>query len=321
MTPAEPAPLLSMKLDSRMVGAPRYVLSPVGENMRTLAPDFLSGVYFLAARKKGEFKLMGTGFFVNHPLEDHPSTEMLYMVTARHVIEDIKSWCDDALVHARVNRKDHGAEFLEMPETGWHCHEDPRIDVAIAQVVPDRGLDHGAFKTASFATDSLLREHRVGPGKELFFPGLFARHAGQGRNLPIVRTGTVASMPHERLQTKLGPMEAYLVEVRSIGGLSGSPVFVETDKEMDCQGFPGPVFEAFMLGMVQGHYGTRDLPDSIDDSVFSVQETRSVNMGIGIVVPAKDILSAINSPRFVESRRRIAAAIKEHEKQKLPELD
>jgi hypothetical protein len=51
---------------------------------------------------------------------------------------------------------------------------------------------------------------------------------GRQRNIPIVRIGNVASMPHEPVATKnRGAIEAYLVEARSVGGLSGSPVLVQ----------------------------------------------------------------------------------------------
>jgi hypothetical protein len=33
-------------------------------------------------------------------------------------------------------------------------------------------------------------------------------------------------MPEEPVETELGPMEAFLIEARSIGGPSGSPCFV-----------------------------------------------------------------------------------------------
>ena len=54
---------------------------------------------------------------------------------------------------------------------------------------------------------------------------------GRDRNFPIVRTGHIAMMPDEKIpKVKIGDWEgnadAYLIESRSIGGWSGSPVFV-----------------------------------------------------------------------------------------------
>jgi hypothetical protein len=54
---------------------------------------------------------------------------------------------------------------------------------------------------------------------------LRAHHTGDLKNVPIVRVGNLASYPSEQIQTRaFGRMEAYLIEARSIGGLSGSPV-------------------------------------------------------------------------------------------------
>ncbi len=37
--------------------------------------------------------------------------------------------------------------------------------------------------------------------------------------------GNIAMMPDEPVRTSIGMMESYLIEVRSIGGLSGAPRF------------------------------------------------------------------------------------------------
>ena len=68
----------------------------------------------------------------------------------------------------------------------------------------------------------------IGPGDELFAIGLFSLRVGTQRNIPIVRSGILAAMPYDSEPfTKDGhPYHAYLAEMRSIGGLSGSPVFI-----------------------------------------------------------------------------------------------
>jgi hypothetical protein len=58
------------------------------------------------------------------------------------------------------------------------------------------------------------------------------QRAGSTRNIPIVRTGVIAAMPaiDEPFVRKGEEYHAYLAEMRSIGGLSGSPVFVFLDR-------------------------------------------------------------------------------------------
>ena len=56
--------------------------------------------------------------------------------------------------------------------------------------------------------------------------GRFINHEGRQRNMPAVRFGNIAMMPFEKIRHKEREEESFLVEVRSIGGYSGSPVFV-----------------------------------------------------------------------------------------------
>jgi hypothetical protein len=66
----------------------------------------------------------------------------------------------------------------------------------------------------------------IGIGDAVFITGLFSHHPGKARNLRVIRVGNIAAMPDEPVKTQRGEMEAYLIEARSLGGLSGSPVFV-----------------------------------------------------------------------------------------------
>jgi hypothetical protein len=78
-----------------------------------------------------------------------------------------------------------------------------------------------------FATSEKIREHDIGIGDALFCTALFSRFVGTAKNLPIVRMGVIALMPDEPVPTKkFGNVEAFLIEIRSLGGLSGSPVFL-----------------------------------------------------------------------------------------------
>jgi hypothetical protein len=95
-------------------------------------------------------------------------------------------------------------------------------------------------------------------------------------------------------------MEVYLAEGRSIGGLSGSPVFVRpTTRIVGLGNEQGPqsVFGVggfHFLGLMRGHW---DLPLGVD-----VGHAEAVNMGISIVVPAKKILETLYHPELVALR-------------------
>src|SRR5262249_41522483 len=65
-----------------------------------------------------------------------------------------------------------------------------------------------------------------GLGDEVATIGLYTSQYGQAKNVPVVRIGHIAMLPDEPVASHRGYVKAYLIETRSIAGLSGSPVFV-----------------------------------------------------------------------------------------------
>ena len=86
-------------------------------------------------------------------------------------------------------------------------------------------------------TDEIIKTRNIGPGDNVYAVGLFSLAIGRERNIPIVRTGHIAIMSKEkipgiRIGDWRGEAEVYVVEARSIGGLSGSPVFCSRNRLM-----------------------------------------------------------------------------------------
>jgi hypothetical protein len=102
-------------------------------------------------------------------------------------------------------------------------------------------------------------------------------------------------MPEEPIHTPNGEMDAFLIESRSIGGLSGSPVFVSLG---GVRGSQISQFKHFWLGLMHGHW-ERTAPEL--DLVGPNDER--LNTGIAVVVPAYEILEVLNQDMLVESRR------------------
>jgi hypothetical protein len=138
------------------------------------------------------------------------------------------------------------------------------------------------------ASDQEIKDLGIGIGDEVVVVGLFRSHYGLERNVPIVRIGNIASMREEPVFTKYaGDIEAYLVEARSIGGLSGSPVFVARS----ASNVPGFVL---LLGMMHGHFDVRSLNEDVvtdDDASDS-----GIHTGIGVVIPVHKIIETVEHP-------------------------
>lgn len=261
-------------------------------------------VCYRANKDSDILKLAGTAFYVMLP-PDETNFTFGYIVTAKHVIVNIKENSVDGIVYIRSNKKDATSALTTSHVADWRFHpEDPSIDVAaIPGFLSQDIFDVLPIGDDLVASDKVINEHRIGVGDEVFFPGLFSNHVGQERNLPIVRTGSIALMPGEPVQVKdLGPIDAYLIEARSIGGLSGSPVFVYLGSSRIYGNTvrTGKSLRFYWIGLIHGHW---DLNVSGEDSqVGDALTNERVNMGIAIVIPVEKILEVINQKELVDLR-------------------
>ena len=294
-----------MILDTRLGNTPRWFLAPP-EDYYMRVPDVVRDcVVFIGVHEvdttTGQLfiKWGGTGFFVSVPSEGMPSGGYYYLVTAQHVVHAVQN--KGFIV--RANTRDGKAENVEVPPNSgnwWFHPTDANADVA---VIPfGLSLQHFDYKSVAstmFLTKDTLREAFLGTGDEVYITGLFRNMIGTARNLPIVRIGNVAMMPSERVPTKYGPMNAYLIEARSLGGLSGSPVFIHTHVRP----------QTFLFGLMHGHWelSAKEQANVADIGVREdfADEGEKINMGIAIVVPAVDIFATLNHPELVEMRRQL----------------
>jgi hypothetical protein len=261
----------------------------------------------------GSTRLAGTVFFVSR---DVPSTDrvFVYAVTAKHVIKKIKDKGLDAVLF-RLNLKGLNAQWAKSKMEDWVFHPDSTVDVALMRFGMTDQMDHRVFPLEGSATSAVITNHQIGIGDEVFLAGLFSPHYGKKNNIPIVRIGNIAAMPQEKVNTQIGEMDAYLIEARSIGGLSGSPVFVQIGGIRHGAVTVSSGLQFFLLGLMHGHFDSQILhQDATEDSIKS----EAVNMGIGIVVPVEKIVETIKQPKIVDADRLEEERLK---KQNLPTMD
>ncbi len=308
-----------LKLDHRIGGKPIYYFASDRSQLVKVPDEVRKCVAFLAYRGAQEMRLAGTVFFVGKPI---PNTtySFLYAVTAKHVIEAIKTHTKDQRVYLRLNFQDSDAQLVYTNIDEWHFHPtDASVDVAVIPITFSANVDHLIYPIESLATDALIERERIGIGEEVFLTGLFVPHRGIKRNIPIIRVGNIAAMPEEPVNTRWCPtgIEAYLIEARSIGGLSGSPVFAHLGIVRHVEGktrFAASQEGIFyLLGLMHGHWDMPipDIDDIIDRNALDETSFKSVNMGIAIVVPAKKILEVINQPKLEEMEKRTETQIRQ----------
>ncbi len=254
-----------------------------------------------------------------------------FLVTAKHVAETLEG----ADFYIRANKADgSGVAVIEgSHETRWWYHptEKESVDAALMLFPPKTlmKLDYAPIAITMFANEKIIEDKNLGVGDEVFISGLFTKVIGEAKNIPIIRTGTVAMMPDEKILFRGKMVHAYLVESRSIGGLSGSPVFIRetisTPITVDRfkSRWPPDVHERetgqgittelrglgrfYFLGSMMGHW---DVPKSAIPSAVE-----AVNMGISPMVPAQKIYEIITQPELMELMHKINADMtaKEHE--------
>jgi hypothetical protein len=246
----------------------------------------------------GTPRLAGSGFFVGRDDGTNAATSV-FLVTARHVIEGIRRLgINDVFV--RANTIAGTTTWAKCDGSDWRFHPtSPNVDVAVLRTgIPD-GWDHLILPTSMCATDDLMSRHEVGLGDEVFITGLFRHHHGQAKNIPIVRVGNLAALSEEQVVTKeYGPIDAYLIEARSIGGLSGSPVFLNLGVSRFIGGgvkhsTTGPI--NLLLGLIHGHFDAQSFNvDATNQEADSSLSAEKINTGIAIVTPITKVLEAMS---------------------------
>jgi hypothetical protein len=245
-----------------------------------------------------KIRFCGTGFFVSVASQYDANKSWLYLVTAKHVVVELNA----RQFFVRANSNDGGTiTFKGEGDLKWIFHpDDSSADVAVFQMVIPQDfvprLDMRPLSHVMFMTDKEIVEQNIGVGDDVFVTGLFSFHHGKLRNNPIIRTGHIAMMPEELIPTKkLGDMKAYLIELRSTGGLSGSPVFV-------LKQYDGGLWRQFLFGLVHGHWEIG--ADSVMDASLESGKQSTVNAGVAIVTPAHKILETLDAEPLLDIRRR-----------------
>lgn len=254
---------------------------------------------------------LGTGFLIEYPEpRGGPDFGFFYLVTAKHVLKD----ADGSFlrtIRVRLSLKspigDRGYEFVDdvpvADERGrliWFSHDDPAVDVAVLPFLPDmEKFDFKVIPVSLFADDAFMAREKISEGDSLYFIGLMSQYYGDNQNLPLVRRGTLALMTNEKIETPTGRQSAYIAELSSWPGNSGSPVF------LNLSGFrPNGVIVGGggikFLGVLVGSFLNRVRATTVDTA--TVVGGNEFNTGISFIVPAAQLANILESPAAKRQR-------------------
>jgi hypothetical protein len=265
------------------------------------------------------YKAFATGLIVG---VYYPERQMLFthLVVAKHSISEIQKRGIETLF-VRLNTHEGGSDYVEfnLRTSGFMMSVNESIDLATMPI----GIDYTKFDVKPldvevFATENVIRDQWIGLGDDLFVPSLFVARTGNQRNIPIIRTGIIASMPDEPIKDGEFEYNAFLAELRSIGGISGSPVFVYLDKNRAVPTLlPHNQQSTFyLLGLICGHWNLGQ-KQQLQHSDISLEEGsqfdipigynkgETLNVGIAIITPAQEIFDLVMSDKFEELRQSV----------------
>jgi hypothetical protein len=281
------------------------------------------------------FSVEGTGFLVTVEQDEF---SFHYIVTAAHIVWPNRQRRDSTpydRIYLRINRE--SGLPLEIPTCGadWLFHPDITVDLCAFQFDKDKHVPNDDASIARVdllsmvPTQDELDSGIVGIGDEVVIIGAFVGRVGHKSNIPIVRIGNIAAMPEEPVEFGSPRRPAYLIETRSLGGISGSPVFSHILNLKRWAQWSGAVVPRQpkrqisdpairtpynLIGMIIGAHSARYFSDFIAEAETDLRSASpdvEFNAGISVAIPAALIveffqMDPVRTPRdaAIEERRR-----------------
>jgi hypothetical protein len=200
-------------------------------------------------------------------------------------------------------------EQLDDPE--WEFHPDETVDLAVLPFAPPSWSDCIPVPRGRFLTEAYMERRDIGAGDLVHIVGAFRLLHGERKNLPLVHTGHVALLPEDEPipVSGIGDIRGYLVQVQTLRGSSGSPVFVRRHIMGTTDTGSSPMVECWMYGdswlMGVNHGAWFGKPDEVLDLPNRRQVEVPVSMAI--VVPSERLIELLDCPRLKMLRECAAA--------------
>lgn len=275
-----------------------------------ISEDVRRCVVFFGIETDRGIQYGGTGFLVGIVEQ---GLVVSYLVTCRHVAKALERHNDAGGFIIRLNTKCGGANNAPIEHIPWCYHQDVTVDIAISPFwLSQEIFDHIYFDIFNYS----ITTSEVCCGDPISIVGLFRLHAGLERNVPIVHSGNVATLPdpkekvilRDRITNDLVHSDLYLVEAQTLDGLSGSPVFVHQFIDLPIavntpQGcYPKAFGVEKLLGLYTGSWDGE--PGVILAADRNFRGGARVPVGIGTVVAVEKIIEIIQGDPVLKAERK-----------------
>lgn len=255
----------------------------------SLIPEaFIRAVASIGIRSNGDIKWIGTGFFVNKPIDD---TKMQpFFITNKHVIAE-----KDSVVIRMKKLSSDELFVIDMPlcDNGSYLytnHPSPEIDISAVLInggyLGEHNLDYAGYDIFRNAKSSVeLRAAGCTEGNDMFMLGYPMGLVDVESNTPICRSGCLARMDRKEIERT----KNMLVDVHNFPGNSGSPIL--TKPEVVAIEGTKTLSECVLAGIVHRYIPYQE--SLINSQTHQVVEIRSENSGIAKVHPVEYIREVV----------------------------
>jgi hypothetical protein len=277
---------------------------PVVRDM-LLDDDFRLIAGYFSVDNQGQRHAIGTAFFLSLWEGEIPHARYTaYCVTARHLFQKH---------HSRFYIRARDLPEIVTHRDEWILH--PETDIAICPLTD--------FESGRTVELSSRPSDRISFGHNVFMVGLFDPLQDHTAEVELVaRFGHIAlpdvivSLSLEDQREELTPARVRLIETRSWGGESGSPVFVHSEyyqRHASSHGFPSKYGGYDMGGATQSDVHARETNYKLLGLLHghfevgrpsSDQRVVDRNAGIAAVIPTEEIWDFLMSDeRLVKDRK------------------
>lgn len=241
--------------------------------------------------ENGKLFSIGTGFLLQRPVGGNQYK--LYLVSNKHVLCGANS-----IAISFTKMKDNDADtgnIVRLPineiKGSIVGHPDPNVDIAILEctglfiMLPNQLY----FKAVSYDMLATFKEPELTVAENVYFIGYPDNRYDEKNNLPLIRTGMIAS--HPKYDYNGNPV--FIIDAQVFPGSSGSPVYIDlTYENMKNGQIVLGKKEIKLLGIVSATMIRNNQLKSIQTGTALLTEEV---LGLGIVYKATAIKELVDS--------------------------
>lgn len=251
---------------------------------------------------------IGTGFIIGYPISEDGKNFIPIIVTAKHVIGDNNT------ILGRFSTKEgevtafvkYDIKNLKQNNDYWEHPSDEGVDISAFRTLHFSQAEYDVVPLELIATKDIFNELNICETDRIIFPSMLINFMGLSKNYPVVRNGTIALIPKEKvpLKYKVGSkeiitkQEVILVDATSIPGASGSPIFLWPGPRLKNKTYQIGGTKPYLLGIMHGFYPAWP-KEIIELETTEAKLMYQENSGVAIIFPSWKLNDIFRQEKFL----------------------